>query len=162
MVKVKNIHGTSKEKYAKSYPNKYKSWLDYWNDKCQYSLDKCANLNCKCDKEVGTHVIKEGSENDRSWYIVPLCKKCNHPSNEKYFNVNEKYLVPVSSADADYISNLIDNILNDIIIVCMSMNSYFILFILIIFPNKIPLLLPNRRVAQTTKLLHQQFSKLRS
>lgn len=62
MIKVKNIHGTSKEKYAKSYPKKYKSQIDYWEDKCNYSslLDKCANENCNGKKEVGAHIIKEG------------------------------------------------------------------------------------------------------
>lgn len=104
MVKIKNINGTSKEKYAKSYPKEYKSWLDYWDDKCWYQRPYlCANENCINDVEVGAHVIKESSENDRSWYIIPLCKKCNHPSNKDYFKVDEDYLVPVSDEDtSDY------------------------------------------------------------
>ena len=96
-VNVKNIHGTSKERYANSYPKEYNSWIDYWDDKCSYSLHKCAC--CGGRKEVGGHVIKEKCENDRKWYIVPLCNKCNASSNEKYFEVDEGYLVPVSDQD---------------------------------------------------------------
>lgn len=104
MIKVKNINGTSKEKYAKSYPAKYKSWLDYWDDKsgCHRPY-YCANDNCLNKVEVGAHVIKESSEKDRSWYIIPLCKECNNPSNKEYFEVNEDYLVSVSDKDtSDY------------------------------------------------------------
>lgn len=101
LVKVKNIHGTSKERYSKSYPKEYRSWIDYWEENCllSFMLDKCANTACSGEQEVGAHVIKEGTENDRSWYIVPLCKKCNHPSNEKKFTVDKEFLVPVSEKD---------------------------------------------------------------
>lgn len=68
---------------------------------CFFLLDKCACKKCKGEKEVGAHVIKEGAEDNKKWYIVPLCKKCNHPSNEKYFNVDEGYLVPVSEEDTN-------------------------------------------------------------
>lgn len=57
-------------------------------------------------KEVGGHVIKEKCENDRKWYIIPLCKECNSPSNEKYFSVDEDYLVPVSNDDTSEYPNV--------------------------------------------------------
>lgn len=105
-VKVKNIHNTSKKRYSKSYPKGYSSWIDYWEKKCIDSrlLLNCANIDCENPYKVGAHVIKEISENDRNWYIVPLCKTCNHPDNDKYFKVNERFLVPVSEKDA-YIEN---------------------------------------------------------
>lgn len=116
MVKVKNIHNTSKERYAESYPKQYKSWINYWEHKCPYSflLDKCANENCNGRKEDGAHVIKEGSEKDRKWYIVPLCKKCNNPNNKSYFEVDEDYLVPVSEKNIEE-SDDFDDLLNELI-----------------------------------------------
>lgn len=114
MVKVKNIHGTSKERYAKSYPQNYKSWLDYWNDKCIYNS---LVTNCQCcggKKEVGGHVIKEKCENDKKWYIIPLCRQCNSPSNENYFFVDEDFLVPVSEKNIKE-SDDIDDLLNELI-----------------------------------------------
>lgn len=103
-VKVKNIHGTSKERYAESYPKEYNSWIDYWKNKCDYSCPSfCTNNECTNDVKVGAHVIKEKCENDRRWYIVPLCNKCNHPNNEDFFEVDEDYLVPVSEENtSDY------------------------------------------------------------
>lgn len=115
MVNVKNIHGTSKERYTKSYPREYNSWIDYWKDKCEYPCPSfCANSECLNNVEVGAHVIKEGCENDRKWYIVPLCKKCNNPNNETYFEVDEDYLVPVSEKNIEE-SDDIDDLLNELI-----------------------------------------------
>lgn len=78
--------------------------LNTGEDKCRYSFNECAC--CGGKKEVGGHVIKEKCENDRKWYIIPLCKECNSPSNEKYFSVDEDYLVPVSNDDTSEYPNV--------------------------------------------------------
>lgn len=70
-MKVNNINGTS---YTTC---KCGSWLDHWkNFSRQVVPNYCPTYGCIERPEVGAHVQKENSS-DRSWYIVPLCKKCN-------------------------------------------------------------------------------------
>ena len=91
MVKVKNINGTSKDRY--SNPKGYSSWLDYWeNNSIFVTLDKCACIGCSNKAKVGAHVRKTNGDN--KWYIVPLCYECN--KNTEPFNVNEDYLVELN------------------------------------------------------------------
>lgn len=91
MVKVKNINGTSKDKY--SNPKGYSSWLDYWkNNSIFVTLDKCACIRCSNKAKVGAHVRKTNGDN--KWYIVPLCYECN--KNTEPFNVDEDYLIEVN------------------------------------------------------------------
>lgn len=103
MIKVKNIHGTSKERYS-TPPHGYSSWIDYWKKKSGfYFPDYCTCEDCLNKAEVGAHVIKVNSDN-RKWYIVPLCSSCNH--KETSFNVDEDFLVPVSDGDTSEYSTV--------------------------------------------------------
>ena len=98
MVKVKNINGTSKDRY--SNPKGYSSWLDYWeNNSIFVTLDKCACIECSDKAEVGAHVKK--TYGDNRWYIVPLCYECNKKTEP--FNVDEDYLVEVNNQDATFL-----------------------------------------------------------
>lgn len=42
---------------------------------------------------VGAHVIKSEGD-DKSWYICPLCSKCNSDDNHDDMTVNEIDLAP--------------------------------------------------------------------
>lgn len=99
MVKVKNIHGTSKERYA-TPPSGYSSWIDYWKKKSGYPFpDFCACDDCLNKAEVGAHVIKTNSDN-KKWYIIPLCSRCNHKDDA--FDVIDDYLVPIVESETTY------------------------------------------------------------
>ncbi len=88
-IKVKNLNGTSDNRV----PFSYSSWLDYWEKKAQRRAGKCGHCDSKAI--VGAHVQKAGNL-DRSWYIVPLCYKCNCKSSSEEFVVDEE-LVPVNN-----------------------------------------------------------------
>ena len=57
----------------------------------------CSNLDCENEDKnptlVGGHVIKVDSD-DKSWYITPLCHKCNSSENETPMIVYENRLIP--------------------------------------------------------------------
>jgi len=75
-MRVKNINGTSPRTC------KCGSWLDHWKNYSGQSLPRlCPEKTCSNKPEVGAHVQKDSST-DRSWYIVPLCKKCNAKTGE--------------------------------------------------------------------------------
>lgn len=94
MVEVKNINGTSKDRY--SNPKGCSSWITYWENKSLLPFPTC----CQCEEcynhaKVGAHVRK--TNRDNKWYIVPLCYECN--KNTEPFNVDEDYLVEVNNKD---------------------------------------------------------------
>ena len=77
--KVKNLNGTSG-----MLPQKGSSWLEFWEMKTGLRANHCHYVGCgTTDRHnlVGAHVKKVGV-NDDSWYIVPLCNRCNHIGTE--------------------------------------------------------------------------------
>ena len=68
---IRNINGTSDNKC------KCLTWLDHWKKYSGRGIPTyCPTKECMEKSEVGAHVQKEDI-NDNSWYIIPLCKKCN-------------------------------------------------------------------------------------
>ena len=86
---VKNVNGSGRF----PAPYGYSSWLEYWKDKSGKSVSLCSADCCWGTDLVGAHVQKAYSE-DKSWYIVPLCKSCNKRTDT--FNVTTT-LVPAPS-----------------------------------------------------------------
>ena len=114
-MKIRNVKGSSK--VSGRPPQPYSSWLNYWEIKANFSLDRNQLYNCPaCGKAFypkdfdGCHVQK-ASFFDWTWFIVPLCSSCNHsteimeidndvcmvssPSNlfEVYFPINYRLAV---------------------------------------------------------------------
>ena len=86
---VKNLNGTSGR-----YPQNCGTWLEYWERETGKRAYFCHRQGCMefgHDNLVGAHVKKVGV-NDDSWYIVPLCNRCNHIGTEFWV---EGPLVPV-------------------------------------------------------------------
>lgn len=85
---AKNIPNTSNDECFT-----HNSWLDFWEEKAEDEAFCCSNKICKNDAEVGAHVFISDqillSENKRNTgeYLVPLCKKCNHPDNTDWFEI---------------------------------------------------------------------------
>jgi len=70
-MKVNNVNGTSDSSC------KCGSWLDHWKKFGGGSVPTyCPVEQCLEKDLVGAHVQKDSST-DKSWYIVPLCKKHN-------------------------------------------------------------------------------------
>jgi len=70
-MKVVNINGTS-DKTCKCG-----SWLEHWKNFSGQALSTyCPEKTCTQKPEVGAHVQKDSSS-DKSWYIIPLCKRHN-------------------------------------------------------------------------------------
>lgn len=96
-VRVKNVNGSSK--VSPNPPLGYTSWIEYWMNNTNLFVDKsikcqrCKKLTSVKDLEGG-HVQKVLSS-DKKWYIVPLCKSCNH--REGIFEIDEDFLVNVPS-----------------------------------------------------------------
>lgn len=90
MTLVHNINGTSKNK--RNIP-----WIDFWREKTSRKGKQCKNVICDNEAEVGAHVQKHGKNTSDSWFITPLCKKCN--SKTDTFTVLEKNLIPVNSKE---------------------------------------------------------------
>ena len=67
-IKVKNINGTS----AKSC--NCGSWLNHWKKNSGSRSSYCHERTCVSPAAHGAHVLKE---NDKNWYIVPLCAAHN-------------------------------------------------------------------------------------
>lgn len=88
-IKVKNVNGSSRW----DAPEGYASWIDYWCKHKGLIIDCCAT-DCNGEAEVGAHVVKAEGD-DKSVYIVPLCKGCNKRTDE--FMVHENLLLPVPS-----------------------------------------------------------------
>lgn len=70
-MKLNNINGTSDKTCACG------SWLNHWKNFGRQSVPVyCPVIHCLETTEVGAHVQKDSST-DKSWFIVPLCKKHN-------------------------------------------------------------------------------------
>ena len=75
-MRIVNINGTTDNTC------KCGSWLNHWKKFSGDSLPvHCPEQSCTQKPGVGAHVQKE-SPTDKSWYIVPLCKKCNGKMGE--------------------------------------------------------------------------------
>lgn len=89
---VRNINGSSR------FPNAYGRlpWIKYWESVSGEKATKCMASDCG-----GNHVELDGAHvqkaygTDGRWYIVPLCKACNHRTD--IFFVPTDMMVPVPS-----------------------------------------------------------------
>ena len=82
-MKIINVNGTSANKcYCDS-------WLDHWKKFSGQSTEFCLVDKCLEKDLVGAHVQKD-STTDKSWYIIPLCKKHNGETG-KSLTVSDSY-----------------------------------------------------------------------
>ncbi len=76
-------------------PAGYDSWIDYWRKKSGKAGLVCYATNCSEPAVDGAHVQIKDSD-DSSWYITPLCHKCNCQFGKDFQVVGP--LVPVDSS----------------------------------------------------------------
>ncbi|KAL5489232.1 hypothetical protein EMCRGX_G018301 [Ephydatia muelleri] len=58
------------------------SWLKKWREETNSDRKTCCVIGCSSEDLVGGHVIIVDKRSDNSWWIAPICRKCNHFSNE--------------------------------------------------------------------------------
>ena len=76
--KVKNLKGTSDN----FVPSEYNSWIDYYKSNTGSKREMCSKFGCGNKGDlVGAHVKIIDKRCNDDWYIVPLCRTCNHNSN---------------------------------------------------------------------------------
>jgi hypothetical protein len=80
---VKNINGTSDQRYAHSKSRDGASWLQIWFRETKSQRKTCAVLGCSGAAEVGAHVLITDGRSSNTWHLAPFCKGCNHHTNTK-------------------------------------------------------------------------------
>ena len=73
------------------------NWIEYWEDATGQPAGKCHRVDClnnHPDATDGAHV-QLNNPDDRRWFIVPLCHKCNC----QHGDVFDVYGPLVSAAD---------------------------------------------------------------
>ena len=90
---VTNINGTSDNIC------KCGSWLAHWKNYSGQELPTyCPESSCIQKPEVGAHVQK-GNSTDKSWYIIPFCKKHNGKAGETLTVSDTIKLVPANVSE---------------------------------------------------------------
>lgn len=59
------------------------NWLAYWENATEIEANRCHKLGCTQHATDGAHVQLDDS-NDKRWYVVPLCHKCNCQFGEHF------------------------------------------------------------------------------
>lgn len=86
----KNKNGTSERKCSCG------SWKNHWlNFSNQKWPDTCSVFKCNNSAEVGAHIIAT-NVNDKSEYIIPMCKKCNTRTDEFTIKKGRRVLANIS------------------------------------------------------------------
>lgn len=92
-MKVNNLNGTTYDTC------KCGSWLEHWKKySCQTLPTHCPEETCTQAPTVGSHIQKDSST-DRSWYIVPLCSRCNAKTGES-LEVSDHVTLVVANVDS--------------------------------------------------------------
>ncbi len=86
---ARNVPGTSGEKPYDICG--CDSWIDHWQRHSGSARQTCMANGCDRPPQVGAHVQLYGR---RTVYIIGLCRGCNHPSNDDYFEVDERTGLP--------------------------------------------------------------------
>ncbi|MDR3001812.1 MAG: hypothetical protein LBU89_11180 [Fibromonadaceae bacterium] len=87
-ITVTNQNGWKNKGNTSSRSNcKCGSWKNHWEffSNKNLSLQKCSLLGCSNPAEQAAHVFR--SEEGMYEWLVPLCRSCNHPTNEEYFSL---------------------------------------------------------------------------
>ncbi|MDE7413936.1 MAG: hypothetical protein K2N05_09155 [Muribaculaceae bacterium] len=97
---TKNINGSSSIS-PKPKAGNGSCWREFWEKRTGHIINPFALYICPgCGDNVygkdvfGCHVKKIGCQDD-SWYIVPMCQKCNN-KHDQVFYIDENLLTPVN------------------------------------------------------------------
>ena len=78
---VRNINGTSGERYRNSGSKTAASWLQVWRDKTGSGRETCCVLKCTRTDLVGGHVMIVDGRSSNEWWLAPICNDHNNFSN---------------------------------------------------------------------------------
>jgi hypothetical protein len=82
----KNIRGTGDNKPPEGCTN----YLEFYEKESGHTTKICKVKGCTNGVEMGAHVkkVKLRSNQDNSWYVIPMCKACNKRDDEFELNVD--------------------------------------------------------------------------
>lgn len=89
MALVRNVEGSGND----NPPNGFSSWKEFWEARMKKSFSLCSRVDCFKTATDGAHV--ENTQNTGERFIVPLCEKCNNPSNRDSFEVDDSNLLRI-------------------------------------------------------------------
>ena len=88
--KVKNINGTSGERYANSGSKTGSSWLQIWRDQTGSDRTTCCVLQCARTDLVGGHVMKCDGRSSNEWWLAPICNMHNNHNNKEEMFIDSR------------------------------------------------------------------------
>ncbi len=74
---VRNENGTSRRPRCLCG-----TWIGHYHGQGGGRRTTCARMGCRGAAEVGAHVKFVDRRHGRGSWIAPLCRGCNHPSNQ--------------------------------------------------------------------------------
>ena len=96
---VRNINGTSGERYARSGSRSGSSWLETWRQKTHSDRTTCCILGCGRKDLVGGHVMKCDGRSSNEWWLAPICNMHNNHTNTSEMTLDSRVeLVSVRDA----------------------------------------------------------------
>jgi hypothetical protein len=91
-IKARNINGTSSNTCTCG------SWLEHWKKFSNGAISYCSEQGCAMVDLVGAHVMK-ADENDKKWYIIPLCSYHNRQKGHDIDVVVTTEFVPADTKE---------------------------------------------------------------
>ena len=88
--KVKNINGTSGERYANSGSMTGSSWLQIWREHTGSNRTTCCVLECPHTDLVGGHVMKCDGRSSNEWWLAPICNMHNNHNNTQEMFIDSR------------------------------------------------------------------------
>jgi len=70
------------------------TWIRHWENGSNKKKGNCCAYACFEKADRGGHVQKR-KVGDDSWYIIPICAKCNRKLGEEYYVNDDTFFVPV-------------------------------------------------------------------
>ena len=96
---VRNINGTSQERYSNSGSKDGSSWLNIWRRETGSDRSTCSVLGCSNRDILGGHVMVVDGRSSNEWFLVPICHAHNHHTNEDEMFIDSRVTL-VSVRDA--------------------------------------------------------------
>jgi hypothetical protein len=80
---VKNIKNTASPVHISTASKSDSSWLSTWQTSTGSQRKTCGVVGCSGPAGCGAHVKSTDHRKGQHWYVVPMCKGHNHPSNRE-------------------------------------------------------------------------------
>ncbi len=87
---VRNINGTSAERFSNSSSKDGNTWLEIWRREAQSDRTTCCVLDCSNTDLVGGHVMIVDKRSSNEWWLAPICHYHNHHTNTQPMFIDKR------------------------------------------------------------------------